>query len=264
MMAPHCSQRKMLIDTHCHIHDPEFGFDVSTVLTDAHASGVEKMICIGTNGMDSEQAVAFAHQYDNIWATVGLHPHDAKVGEDDFEILARLASDEKVVGIGECGLDYYYDHSPKSAQKVALEYQLQLALSVGKPLSFHVRDAFDDFWSILDNFVGVRGVIHSFTASTLEVEEAMKRGLYIALNGIMTFTKEQYQRDAAKAVPLEKLMLETDAPFLTPTPLRGKMNVPANVRLVAAYLAELRGEPLDKLIEATTKNAQTLFMQLSN
>jgi len=248
-----------LVDTHCHIHDVDLSFDLSEVFKTARENDVRQLICIGTSGEDSEKAVEFARQYDGVWATVGLHPHDAKLGEDDFEMLARLVADPKVVAIGECGLDYYYNNSPKADQKQALEYQLQLAQSAGKPCTFHVRDAFDDFWPILDNFPGVSGVIHSFSTSSDVLEQALKRGLYISLNGIMTFTKDQNQLAAAKAVPLAKMVLETDAPFLTPSPLRGTMNLPANVRLVAAYLAELRGETLEQLIQATTTNAQLLF-----
>lgn len=248
-----------LVDTHCHIHDSEFSFDMDEVFESAKENNVRQLICIGTSGEDSGKAVQFARQYDGVWATVGLHPHDAKLGEDDFEMLARLVNDPKVVAIGECGLDYYYNNSPIADQKMALEYQLQLAQTAGKPCTFHIRDAFDDFWPIFDNFSGVGGVVHSFTASTDVLDEALKRGLYISLNGIMTFTKDQNQLATAKAVPLAKMVLETDAPFLTPAPLRGTMNLPANVRLIAAYLAELRGETLEQLIEATTANARELF-----
>jgi len=248
-----------LVDTHCHIHDKEFAFDEVKVFETAKVAGVSQMICIGTSGETSQQAVDFVHGKPGLWASVGLHPHDAKIGEDNLETIARLAVDTKVVAIGEFGLDYYYDNSPRQDQIQALEYQLQLAISFNKPCIFHVRDAFEDFWPVLDNFSGIRGVVHSFTAGSTEVEAAIRRGLYLGLNGIITFTKDHNQRDVAKQIPLQNLLLETDAPFLTPAPLRGTMNLPANVRLVAAYLAEMRGETLDLLIEATTNNAQKLF-----
>jgi TatD DNase family protein len=248
-----------LIDTHCHIHDREFAFDVHKVMQAAKMADVTQMICIGTSGQDSQDAVDFVQGKMGLWASVGLHPHDAKIGEDDLETIARLAVHQKVVAIGEFGLDYHYDNSPRADQIRALEYQLQLAISFNKPCVFHVREAFNDFWPVIDNFPGVRGVIHSFTATNTEVAAAIRRNLFMGLNGIMTFTKDPDQRLAAIRMPLENMVLETDAPFLTPAPLRGTMNEPANVRLVAACLAEMRGEALDLLIEATTKNAQKLF-----
>mgnify|MGYP001567955818 CR=1 FL=1 len=248
-----------LIDTHCHIHDKEFAFDQGAVFESAKNADVYQMICIGTSGEDSQNAVDYVRDKLGLWASVGLHPHDAKMGEDDLEMVARLAVDPKVVAIGEFGLDYYYDNSPKADQIKALEYQLQLAISFNKPCIFHIRDAFDDFWPILANFPGTRGVIHSFSSTSKEVDSAVKAGLMMGLNGIVTFTKNTEQLDAAKHIPLGSIVLETDSPFLTPAPLRGTMNLPANVRLVAACLAEMRGESLDLLIEATTKNAQMLF-----
>jgi TatD DNase family protein len=248
-----------LVDTHCHIHDEEFSFDQSSVFESAIDAGVRQLICVGTSGSDSEKAASYVHDRAGLWASAGLHPHHAKLGEDDLETIARLAVDPKVVAIGEFGLDYYYDNSPRADQIKCLEYQLQLALSFNKPCIFHVRDAFDDFWPVLDNFPGVRGVLHSFSATGTEVEAALKRGLYMGLNGIMTFTKDERQLDAMKLIPLQNIVLETDSPFLTPTPLRGTINVPANVRLVAACLAEMRGESLDRLVEATTQNAHKLF-----
>lgn len=248
-----------LIDSHCHIHDAQFGFDVDAVVQEARQQDVRQLVCIGTSGEDSERAVQFAENYVGVFASVGLHPHEAKLGEDDLEMIARLGGHKKVVAIGEFGLDYHYNHSPRDQQLMALEYQLQIAQSLRLPCIFHVREAFDDFWAVLDNFPGTRGVVHSFSASITEVEEACKRGLYVGLNGIMTFTRDESQLAAAQKIPLSNMMLETDAPFLTPPPLRGKMNVPANVRLVAACLAEMRGDSLDELIEATTRNTQALF-----
>lgn len=247
------------IDSHCHIHDPKYQVPFPQVLENNHKMSVVSMICIGTDAQNSQQAVDFVSSKDNCFATVGLHPHDAKLGEDDFEVLARLAGHQKVVAIGEFGLDYYYQHSPKDAQIEALRYQLQLAASVNKPCVFHIRDAFDDFWPIFDEFTGIKGVIHSFTAGAIELNEALRRGLYIGLNGIMTFTDKNEQLAAAKAVPLEKLLLETDSPFLTPVPKRGTVNEPSNVRLVAEFLSRLRGESIETLAEVTTGNAHTLF-----
>lgn len=248
-----------LVDTHCHIHDQEFSFDQDAVIESAKEADVQQMICVGTSGPDSEKAAAYVRGRAGLWASAGLHPHHAKMGEDDLETIARLAVDPKVVAIGEFGLDYYYDNSPRPDQIKSLEYQLQLALSFDKPCIFHVREAFEDFWPVFDNFSGIKGVLHSFSATSNEVNAAVQRGLYMGLNGIMTFTKNTQQLDAMKHIPLQNMVLETDSPFLTPTPLRGTINVPANVRLVAACLAEMRGESLDQLVEATTQNAHELF-----
>jgi TatD DNase family protein len=248
-----------MVDTHCHIHAQDFGFDVDSVLEQARAAGVSQLMCVGTDGADSEAAVQFVESRLGCFASIGLHPHDAKLGEDSFETLVNLVSQPKVVAIGECGLDYFYMNSTKQDQRQALEYQLQLATSSSLPCIFHVRDAFLDFWPILDNFPGIKGVIHSFTATEKELEQAMKRDLYVGLNGITTFTKDDLQLMAIKTAPLSKIVLETDSPFLTPVPKRGTVNVPANVELVAAFLASLRGEPLAELIKATTDNARLLF-----
>lgn len=248
-----------LFDTHCHIHDAQYGFDADAVLKRAVEKGITGMICIGTNAIDSQNAVAFVEDKPQCYASVGLHPHDAKIGEDDFEILTQLASHPKVVAIGEFGLDYYYENSPKEDQIRALRYQLELAISSNKPCVFHVRDAFEDFWPIFDEYTGVRGVVHSFTATRNELNQALDRGLYIGLNGIMTFTKNEDQLLAAKAVPIDRLVLETDSPYLTPTPLRGKINEPSYVELVAEFLSRLRRESVETLSEVTTGNARLLF-----
>ncbi len=248
-----------LVDTHCHIHDEEYKYDISAILRNAEENGVTSLICIGTSATDSARAVEFVKDKPQCFASVGLHPHDAKLGEDDFEVLATLVSNPKVVAIGEFGLDYHYENSLKDDQKTALRYQLELAASSGKPCIFHIREAFDDFWPIFDEFTGIRGVVHSFSSDISDLEECLKRALYISLNGIMTFTKDEKQLEAAKAVPLEKLLLETDSPFLTPVPKRGTINEPSNVRLVAEFLSRLRGESETTLAEATTGNARTLF-----
>lgn len=248
-----------LFDTHCHIHDQKYSYDIPAIRQEAKQVGVVGMVCVGTSALDSQNAVQFVQDKPECFASIGLHPHDASMGEDDFELLAQLVSDPKVVAIGEFGLDYYYNNSPKEDQIKALRYQLDLAVTTGKPCIFHVREAFDDFWPIFDEYIGVKGVIHSFSATEKELNKALKRGLYIGLNGIMTFTKNADQLAAAKAVPLDKLLLETDSPYLTPTPLRGKVNQPSYVELVAEFLSRLRGESLETLSEVTTGNARLLF-----
>ena len=173
--------------------------------------------------------------------------------------FSELATQPKVVAIGECGFDFYYNHSPKEAQIEVLKFQIELALEHNLPLVFHVREAFDDFWPLFDSYRGVRGVLHSFTDSKENLDKALERDLYIGVNGIATFAKNPAQLDVYRAIPLQKLLLETDAPFLTPTPYRGTINEPKRVGTVADFVADLRGENRENLSAATTSNAQTLF-----
>ena len=263
------------VDTHCHLHEIARRLtpvhdkwikggitDADSVLRAAREAGVTKAICVGTTRADSELAVEFVKGHENLWASIGIHPHEAQDHLDKAakEKFALLATEAKVVAVGECGLDYYYEHSPKEAQIEILKFQIELALQHDLPLIFHVRDAFDDFWPIFDNYKDIRGVVHSFSATEKELGEILARpNLYVGLNGIMTFTKRDDQLAAAKQVPLERLLLETDAPFLTPVPYRGKVGEPRYVRTVAAFLADLRGETLESLATATTANAGQLF-----
>ena len=251
-----------LVDTHCHIHFPDYGLDPEVVISSAQQAGVTRLICVGCTLNDSKLGIEMAARHDNIWASVGLHPHEGKDYVNDSLALQQfreLASSPKVVAIGETGLDYYYNHSDAEDQKKLLRFQLDLALEHDLPLIFHVREAFDDFWEIFDEYQGLRGVVHSFSAGRKELDQVLERGLYIGLNGIMTFTKHQNQLDAAKAVPSGKLLLETDAPFLTPVPFRGNICKPEHVKSTAEFLCELRDESLEKLAEATTANARKLF-----
>lgn len=251
-----------LVDTHCHIHFPDYELDPDVVRQEATKAGVTRLICVGCTLSDSQGAIKFAQERDNVWASIGLHPHEAVSYVHDHEKLQQfrsLANKPKVVAIGETGLDYYYQHSTKEDQKKLLRFQLDLAIEHDLPLIFHIRDAFDDFWAIFDEYKGLRGVVHSFTATSREVEQIVARGLYVGLNGIMTFTKNQAQLEAAKAIPLDNLILETDAPFLTPVPFRGKICQPKYVVVTAEFLSELRGESLQSLGEATTTNANRLF-----
>jgi TatD DNase family protein len=249
----------MLIDTHSHIHFDEFAGDLDEILERAHARGVDKMLCVGVNDTDSAQAVAVARAFQNLYSTVGLHPHDADRGYEALEEIARLADFESVVGIGECGLDYFKSETTKDEQERALRFQIELALAKDLPLVFHVRDAFSDFWRITDDYPEARGVVHCFTAGVPELEGSLSRGFYIALNGIMTFTKDPRQLDAARQVPLDRLVLETDCPFLTPVPFRGSRNEPSNIAITAEFLANLRGVALEDLSGQTTLNAERLF-----
>ena len=251
-----------LIDTHCHIHFPDYELDPQEVLRDSVKAGVGKLLCVGCTLTDSELAIDFARRHENIWASIGLHPHEGSVYVNDHQSLQRfhqLAKSPKVIAIGETGLDYHYDHSTRADQKKLLRFQLDVAMEHNLPLIFHVREAFADFWKILDSYPDARGVVHSFTAGQTEVDEILARKLLIGLNGIVTFTKDQAQLKAIKDIPLTSIILETDAPFLTPVPFRGTICQPKHVVETARFLAKLRGDSIEKLATQTSKNAIKLF-----
>lgn len=247
----------MFIDTHCHIHEADYPLDRLEVMRRAVAAGVSTMICVGTSEQSSQDAVAFARQHQGVYAAVGVHPHDTKDGYAGIAELVR--ADEKIVAVGEIGLDYYYNHSPRDVQIAALESQIQTALDNDLAIVFHVRESFDDFWPVFDNFRGIRGELHSFTDTQVNLDKAFERGLYVGVNGISTFTKDAAQQQLFATIPLERLLLETDAPFLTPAPYRGTINEPAYVREVARHHASLRGISPETVAQATIDNARSLF-----
>jgi TatD DNase family protein len=248
----------MLIDTHCHIHETYYQLDGDVVIERAHAADVMQVICVGTSEQSSRAAIDFASSREGVFASVGIHPHDAEKGLNDLESLVDT-DNKKIVAIGEIGLDYYHNHSLRDVQIQVLQSQIELALKHNLPIIFHVREAFDDFWTILDNFHDIRGELHSFTDTMKNAEEGLRRGLYIGVNGYSTFTKDESQKAMFAALPLGKLLLETDAPFLTPAPFRGKVNEPAFVRNIAEYQGMIRQISLDEVAITTTANAKILF-----
>lgn len=266
-----------LVDTHCHIQS--IGVDLGErttselwsnaqdlkadeVIQSAVASGVTRMICVGCDLADSQLAIAFVQDRVECWASVGIHPHEAEAYADNDNLLSQfgeLASQPKVVAIGECGFDFYYNHSSKEAQIEILKFQIELALKHELPIIFHVRDAFDDFWPVFDSYHGIRGVLHSFTDNAANLAMAVERGLYIGVNGIATFAKDPAQIEVYRTIPLDNLLLETDSPFLTPTPYRGTINEPKRVVTISDFVADLRDEDREKLSAVTTSNARRLF-----
>jgi TatD DNase family protein len=251
-----------LVDTHCHPHFNDFGIDAKTVLGSAMAAGVHRLVVVGTTLEDSRTAVRFAAKNQNAWAACGVHPHAARefLQTDDASLQLRaMLRGRKVVACGEVGLDFYKNYSTKADQESTLRSQLDEGLSSGLPFIFHIRDAWENFWPIFDSYNGLRGVVHSFSAHQKQLEQILERGLYVGLNGIMTFTKDEQQLAAARQVPLERLLLETDAPFLTPKPYRGQRCEPKHTRTIAEFLAGLRDEPIEQLANVTTKNAIELF-----
>lgn len=266
-----------LFDTHCHTHEVlrrltpvydkwrEDGVERSPddMIAAAHEVGVNRMLCIGTTLTDSELAIEFVKSRENLWASIGIHPHEAAeaLQKGHLDAFRGLAGAGKVVAVGECGLDYFYTHSPIEAQIEVLRAQIELALEHDLPLSFHVREAFDDFWPLFESYQGanIRGVLHSFTDTAANMERAIKHGLHFGVNGIVTFAKKPEQLVTYRTIPQHLLLLETDAPFLTPVPFRGKVCESKHVRVTAEYLAALRNESLEQLALATTANARALF-----
>src|SRR5665213_564083 len=266
-----------LVDTHCHIQSagqgrgekitrelwaksPELtGDDIVAAAADA---GVTRLICVGCDMADSRLATGFVKNRENCWASIGIHPHEAKHyagNRQQLDEFAKLAGEPKVVAVGECGFDFYYNHSPKTDQAEVLKFQIELALEHDLPMIFHVREAFDDFWPVFDSYDGVRGVLHSFTDSATNLAKALERGLHVGVNGIATFTKDPAQTEVYRSIPLDNLLLETDSPFLAPKPHRGNVNQPKHLAAVADFLADLRGEQLETLAATTTANARKLF-----
>lgn len=246
-----------LVDSHCHIADANFPLEQEAVLVRAHNNGVAKIVTVGTDEVDSLAAVTFAHQHDQVWATVGVHPHEAKRG---VGFLTRLnLRDPKIVAVGEIGLDYHYDFSPRDVQIQVLCQQIEVALAANLPIVFHVREAFADFWRIVDDYDIKRAVVHSFSDNLANLTQVLMRGWYVGVNGLVTFTKDATQIEAYKRIPLDKLLLETDTPYMTPNPLRGRPNEPANVKYVAEFMAQLLAVSPAELAELTSRNAESLF-----
>lgn len=261
-----------LIDTHSHIHDKEFfsSNEAEKVILNSTQSGVDKIICIGTTLEDSRAAIEFASKHpDHVRASVGIHPHEAaKLSSDEIKIhlqeLGELAGHEMVVAVGECGFDFFYNNKKDSQERQSqlLSGQLEIGMKHKLPMSFHVRDAFDEFWEVYEAHSKERpvpGVLHSFSDSEHNAKRAIEHGLFIGVNGIATFTKNDWQQELFKNLPIDKVILETDAPFLTPVPKRGTINEPRNVIYITRFMAELRGETEKFIAQATTANALKLF-----
>ncbi|OGL15932.1 MAG: hydrolase TatD [Candidatus Rokubacteria bacterium RIFCSPLOWO2_12_FULL_71_22] len=251
-----------LFDTHAHLHFPEYAADLPDVLARARAAGVRRMLTIGTGVETSRAAVALAGREPDVWAAVGIHPHDAASADDTaLAELERLASVARVVAIGETGLDFFRDLSPRAAQARAFRAQLALARRLGKPVVVHCRDAHAETLAILaEARVGdTGGIMHCFSGALDVARRCLDLGLLISLAGPVTYPKARALPDVARAVPADRLVIETDCPFLPPQPHRGKRNEPAYLTITAARVAELRGEPLEDLAARTTANARALL-----
>jgi TatD DNase family protein len=252
----------MLVDTHAHLDFPEFERDLDSVLARAARAGVHEIVTIGIDLRSSGKAVELAGQHSRIYATVGIHPHGARRLDDStLDTLRSLAAHEKVVAVGEIGLDYYRDRQPRAVQQECLRQQVELACELGLAAVFHVRDAHTDFLSIIGEYARrlSRGVLHCFSADWAVAEAALDMGFYLSIPGTVTYPKSEVQQEVVRRSPMDRLLVETDAPFLAPVPFRGKDNEPAYVLYTAQKIAQLRKCSLEEVALHTTRNAHQAF-----
>jgi TatD DNase family protein len=264
-------------DSHCHVQEEYLGGgergtddrDLSAVLERARAAGVGRLVCIGTGVVTSAQAVDLARalpggsEHLGAWASIGLHPHEASAGVDGVAALLErelAVGDGTVVAVGECGLDYYYEHSPRQAQRSAFAAQVALANELGLALVIHARDAWDDLFDVLAaEGVPERTVLHCFTGGPDEVDRCLRAGMFVSFSGIITFKNASGVREAATRCPLDRLLVETDSPFLAPVPHRGQVNEPALLPLIGATVAEVKGCPVDVVAASSAAAAAAAF-----
>lgn len=252
----------MLFDTHTHVNVEEFDEDRVEVIKRAREAGVEEMVVVGFDRTTIDGALALAEAYEFIYAAVGWHPVDAiDATQEDFHRIEQLASHPKVVALGEMGLDYHWDKSPKDVQKDVFKRQIEIAKRVRMPIIIHNREATDDILTLLqeEGAREVGGIMHCFSAGVEEARQCLEMGFYISFGGPVTFKNAKLPKEVAPEIPLDRLLVETDCPFLSPHPYRGKRNEPARVRLIAEKIAELREMSLEALSEKTSDNARRLF-----
>ena len=252
----------MLIDTHVHLNADQYDDDLQEVIDRALSEGIDRMFVVGFDTKTIERTMKLIDQYDFIYGIIGWHPVDAIDCTDErLEWIESLSKHPKIIGIGEMGLDYHWDKSPKDIQKDVFRKQIALAKRVQLPIIIHNREATQDCVDILkeENASEVGGIMHSFSGSNEIADEILKMNFYVSLGGSVTFKNAKQPKEVAKHVPLDRLLVETDAPFLSPHPYRGKRNEHARVKLVAEQIAELRGLTYEEVCEATTENAERLF-----
>jgi TatD DNase family protein len=244
------------VDSHCHLQYAGGDEHVAR----ARAAGVEWMVCVGTDLPTSTEALSIADRHDDVFGVAGLHPHDASKFAAEWEALEALAVSDACVGVGEAGFDLYYEHSPRDEQETAFRWQIRLARRLNKPLVIHSRDAWDDTFRVLDDEgVPERTIFHCFTGGPDEARLALERGCHLSFSGIVSFKNAEPLRDAARLAPADRILVETDSPYLTPEPHRGKENEPAFVTLVGEALARARGEDPAEVAAVTRANAARVF-----
>ena len=242
-------------DSHCHLTMS----NAEANLAAARAASVRGFVVPGTNLKDAPQAVRIGQQHDDVWSAVGFHPHDAKDCDDAaFAEIARLAREERVVAVGEIGLDYHYDHSPRDVQRAVFERHIELAKELDKPVIVHNRESTDDMVEVLTRS-GARGILHSYTESLDVAKKLVDLGFVISFSGIVTFKSAESLREVARGLPMDAVLIETDTPYLAPVPFRGKDNEPAYVIKIAELLATLWSVPVERVAEATTQNFERVF-----
>ena len=249
----------MLTDTHCHLYYQDLRNDIPAVLNRAAELGVNRFICVGTNVQDSRKCLELANAHEKIYATAGVHPHDAKDTPKDYlDQICDLLKFDKMIAAGEMGLDYYRNISEPEIQNRVFREQLELAQSLGKPVIFHNRDADANVLKVLSDFPNVTGVAHCFSSNLETAKAFLDMGYYISFAGNLTF-KNSHLPEVAKGLPLDRILVETDSPYLSPVPYRGKPNEPGRTRFVAEKLAEIHNVSLDVIAKKTSENATTLF-----
>lgn len=250
----------VLIDSHCHLTDPQFAADLDAVLRRAAEAGVTRAVTICSDAADAEAALELTRRYSGLWCTAGIHPHAAaRAGRADLDRVADLVQGAQVVAVGETGLDYYYDNAPRAVQRRLLQYHMQLAADLGLPVVVHSRDADDDIISMIRSVEGeVLGVLHCFAGGPELLEAGIEAGWMISFSGLITFKNYEGQ-ELVRTVPAEQLLVETDSPYLAPVPQRGKRNEPAFVREVAAAVARIRTMDLDEVAQVTSANALRFY-----
>jgi len=254
-----------LVDSHCHLDDEQFEADRAQVIERALDAGVERMVAIGTGTgpPDLEAGLRLARQHHFIYATVGVHPHDAaKATAETLIAMEALATDGKVLAMGEIGLDYHYDFSPRDVQREVFAAQLELARRAGKPIVIHTREAWDDTLRLLREHWHGGGIMHCFSGGAAEARQALDLGFHLSFGGVLTFPKADAVREAARLAPEDRLLVETDAPYLAPVPRRGKRNEPAFLVETVRRLAEVRGEAPEHIAAVTTRNFDRLMVNL--
>ncbi|KAB2328859.1 TatD family deoxyribonuclease [Cytobacillus depressus] len=252
----------MFFDTHAHLNAEQYNDDLREVIDRALEEGVSRIVVVGFDRLTIEKAMELTEQYDFIYASVGWHPVDAiDMTDEDLRWIEELASHPKVVALGEMGLDYYWDKSPKEIQKEVFRKQIQLAKKVKLPIIIHNRDATADIVAILkeEGAAEVGGIMHCFSGSPETAKECVDMNFYISLGGPVTFKNAKKPKEVAEAIPLDRLLIETDCPYLAPHPYRGKRNEPSYVKLVAEQIAEIKGVSVEEVAEMTTANAKKLF-----
>lgn len=250
----------MLVDTHVHLNSKKYTDNLDEVIQRALDNGVETMVVVGYDKETNLLAIEIAEKYPFIYATVGFHPTDARhIKPNDYDLLIRQLKHKRVVGIGECGLDFYWDKKFVDEQIEVFKRQIELSLQYNKPLIIHMRDATEATYNVLSEYKNLKGIMHCYSGSPEMAKRFLDLGLHISLGGPVTFLNGHQPKKVAKMVPLNRILIETDAPYLSPHPFRGKTNEPARVKLVAEEIARLKNMPYEELAKQTRDNAYKLF-----